>query len=340
MVRKLVVMCSLSVALAALSGPLPAHAAPFSDWKTVSGGSSHTCGIRGAGALYCWGFNGSGQLGDGTNAKRLTPKRITAVSDWKVVSAGNAHTCGIRGTGALYCWGSNMEGQLGDGTTAPRLSPKRITAVADWTFVTTGGEENRSYTCAIRGTGALYCWGHNSDGQLGDGTTAQRFSPKRITAVADWKDVTAGGEEDTGIHTCAIRGTGALYCWGNNLNGQLGDGTKTDRLSPKRITAVSDWSTVAAGGEEEHGHTCGIRGTGALYCWGYNGTGELGDGSGLLERLTPKRITAVSDWTDITAGALHTCGIRGTGALYCWGFNLHGPVGDGTEDPRSTPKRI
>ena len=337
MVRRLIATCSLSVALAALSGAPPAHAVPFSDWQTVSAGSNHTCGIR-AGMLFCWGLNLFGQLGDGTNVKRLTPKRITAVSDWKSVTAGSGHTCAIRGTGALYCWGDNEKGQLGDGTVAPRISPKRITAVSDWKFVTSGGEENRSYTCAIRGTGALYCWGDNSSGQLGDGTKTQRFSPKRITAVADWTTIAAGGEE-IAIHTCAIRGAGALYCWGDNFNGQLGDGTQTDHLSPKRITAVDDWTSVAAGGEEENSHTCAIRGTGALYCWGYNGTGELGDGTG-IQRLSPKRITAVSDWNDITAGALHTCGVRGTGALYCWGGNHVNQLGDGTDTGRLSPVRI
>ncbi len=98
----------------------------MSDWSDITAGALHTCGIRGTGALYCWGGNLVFQLGDGTPTNRLSPKRITAVADWNLVAAGEYHSCAIRGTGALYCWGHNLHGKLGDGTEDNRSTPTRV----------------------------------------------------------------------------------------------------------------------------------------------------------------------------------------------------------------------
>lgn len=192
-------------------------------------------------------------------------------------------------------------------------------------------DPSTDHTCAVTDAGALYCWGHNADGQLGLGTTANSPSAVRVGAASDWIGVSAGGA------TCAIRGgsngAGYMYCWGSNAAGQLGDGTTVGRLEPTRVGVYADWSLVSVG----LANACGLR-AGALYCWGENSRGQVGDGT-TEKRLIPTRIGSAADWTSVAAAAGFACGIR-SGALYCWGQNGSGQLGDGTTDDRAVPTRV
>jgi len=166
----------------ALAGIAPAQAA--TDWKTVSAGGTHSCGIRGTGALYCWGYNGAGQLGTnntGTNA--AYPVRVGSGTDWKSVFAGGNHTCAIRSTGLLYCWGYNGQGQVGTNNTGTNAAtPKRVGTGTNWKSVSTGD----NHTCATRSTGLLYCWGYNDTGELGtNNTPTHAATPKRVSLIDD-----------------------------------------------------------------------------------------------------------------------------------------------------------
>jgi alpha-tubulin suppressor-like RCC1 family protein len=329
--------------------PVPAARNP--NWIMVDAGRFHACGIDVDHALFCWGDDLGGEIGDGAanpSVPRTNPTRVGTASDWTDVSAGGfggafpleeqlppGHTCGIRAGGALYCWGNNANGQLGDGTLTNRSAPTRIGGASDWTRVSTGG----FHTCGIRSGGALYCWGDNTQGQLGDGTNTSSTFPMRVGIATDWTLVSAGFS----AHTCGIRSDGALYCWGDNTDGQLGDNTTTDRTIPTQVGTATDWMLVSAGGAGTYyigfgfgvatGFTCGTRAGGALYCWGENGLGQLGDGT-MTNRSTPTRIGGATDWKDISLGAVHSCGIRAGGALYCWGSNI---LGDGTTTDSTIP---
>ena len=195
--------------------------------------------------------------------------------------------------------------------------------------ITTG----RNHTCALLSTGAAICWGSNLNGQLGDGTTANRLTPTEVIGLSS--DVTAisGGRE----HTCALLATGAVTCWGWNEYGQLGDGTTANRLTPTAVTGLdSDVTAITAG----HNHTCALLATDAVHCWGYNGYGQLGDGT-TANRLTPTAVTGLdSGVTAISASRFHTCALLATGALTCWGWNGYGQLGDGTTANRLTPTAV
>ena len=211
--------------------PSPVQIGTDGDWASVSAGTSYMVAIRTDGTLWAWGNNQMGQLGDGTQiSRRTSPIQVGTANDWASVSAGTSHTVAIRTDGSLWAWGRNHNGQLGDGTTFSRRSPVQIGTANDWASVSAGG----AHTVAIRTDGTLWAWGWNGNGQLGDGTGGyrdnRRASPVQIGTANDWASVSANGS-----HTVAIRADGTLWAWGNNGNGQLGDGMTSNRLSPARV---------------------------------------------------------------------------------------------------------
>ena len=303
----------------------------FSAQASITAGRNHTCALLSTGAVKCWGSNSNGQLGDGTTANRLTPTAVTGLpSDVTAITTGRNHTCALLATDAVECWGYNPDGRLGDGSTIDRLTPTPVTGLSSDVTAITGGTR---HTCALLATGAVTCWGDNNVGQLGDNTTNDRHTPTPVTGLpSDVTAITAGTE-----HTCALLATGAVHCWGNNASGQLGDNTTANQLTPTPVTGLSsDVTAISAG----HFHTCALLTTGAVHCWGYNGNGQLGDGT-TNDRHAPTPVTGLSSGvTAITAETFHTCALLTTGAVHCWGYNGYGQLGDGTTIHRKTPTPV
>jgi alpha-tubulin suppressor-like RCC1 family protein/pimeloyl-ACP methyl ester carboxylesterase len=293
----------------------------------ISAGNGYTCAISNN-ALYCWGRNSSGRLGDGTTTDKATPTLVSGVSGVQSVSAGSGHTCALVTGGQLYCWGDNYFGQLGDGTTTNKATPTLVSGVSGVQSVSAGF----GHTCALVTGGQLYCWGENWYGQLGDGTSGignYKATPTLVSGVSGVQSVSAGDE-----HTCALVTGGQLYCWGDNGFGQLGDGTTTYKATPTLVSGVSGVQSVSAG----FGHTCALVTGGQLYCWGWNNHGQLGDGS-TTHRSTPTLVSGVSGVQSVSAGDEHTCALVTGGQLYCWGENFYGQLGDGTTT-KATPTLV
>jgi alpha-tubulin suppressor-like RCC1 family protein len=303
----------------------------FSAQASITAGRNHTCALLSTGAVKCWGSNSNGQLGDGTTTDRKTPTDVSGLSSGvTAITTGRNHTCALRATGAVECWGYNFEGRLGDGTTTDRKTPTDVSGLSSGVTAITAGTR---HTCALLGTGAVTCWGDNSVGQLGNGTTTDQLTPTAVTGLSsDVTAITAGTE-----HTCALLATGAVHCWGNNASGQLGNGNTTDQLTPTPVTGLSSDGTAISAG---HHHTCALLATGAAHCWGYNAYGQLGNNS-TANRLTPTAVTGLSGGvTAITAETFHTCALLATGAVECWGYNGYGQLGDNTTSNRLTPTAV
>ncbi len=180
---------------------------------------------RTSGIVACWGSNENGELGDGGSHDRLVPTDVAGLSDVADVAAGLFHTCARRTSESIACWGLNTSGELGTGDVDMHRAPAGVAYLDNATSISTGAD---GFTCALRRSGRVMCWGTNDDGELGDGTrTTAYYAPVTVDVLTDVVEITAGG-----THTCARRSAGTIACWGANGAGQLGDGTETGRLTP------------------------------------------------------------------------------------------------------------
>ena len=294
----------------------------------VAPGERHTCARATNNAIYCWGRNVFGQLGMGLTSQTpsLVPVKVTGGLSFKAVHTGGNHTCGIAHDDRGYCWGAGAEGQLGNGSAADRASPVEIAGGHRW--ATLGPLEDA--TCGITTLGATYCWGENPDGQLGDGTTVPKSSPQLVSGNHTFTSIGRfGGNADD--HKCAIETNGSLWCWGDNLFGQIGDGTSgIDKLIP---TLVGSGYKFSAQGD---GASCAITVTGISQCWGENTTGRIGDGT-VVSKSVPTPVTTTQTFVAIGVGQLHVCAMNTDGVAFCWGSNLKGLLGDGLSISRPLP---
>jgi alpha-tubulin suppressor-like RCC1 family protein len=296
--------------------------------KALTVNGAHTCAVTVSGGVKCWGYNGYGQLGDGTTAQRRTPVDVSGLSSGvKAVAAGTFHTCAIAANGGIKCWGNNVYGQLGDGTTYGHTAPVDVSGlISGVTALAAGG----AFTCAVTANGGIKCWGANSEGELGDGTTTQRNVPMDMSIFSDGVIALVAG----GHHTCALTASGGVKCWGYNQYGQLGDSTTAQRSTPVDVNGLTSGVTALTAGWL---YTCAVIASGGVKCWGDNQYGQLGDGT-TTPRHAPVGVNGLtSGVTALTAGNAHTCAVTSSGGVKCWGRNSSGQLGDGTTTQRSEP---
>ena len=322
----------------------------------VSLGSYHSYALTSSGRRFMWGENYYGQSGDGTRYTKyfdFAPTEITnqfsldSGDQIIQVSLGLEHSSALTSSGRFFMWGRNSSGQLGDGTTTDHLVPTEITS----RFSLASGDKiirvslGASHSSALTSNGRLFMWGKNSHGQLGDGTTTDQLVPTEITSrfslVSDDKiiQVSLGG-----LHSSALTSSGRLFMWGRNENAALGDGTTTDQLVPTEITSrfilVSDDKIIQVylGAH----HSSALTSSGRLFMWGWNFSGQLGDGT-TTDQLVPTEITRrfslVSDdkIIQVSLGGLHSSALTSSGRLFMWGSNRDNVLGGGITIYRNTP---
>ncbi|HSA55511.1 MAG TPA: Ig-like domain-containing protein [Gemmatimonadaceae bacterium] len=314
-------------------------------FRTISAGQNLTCGVTIAGEGYCWGSSDRGQVGDGGLGNRTAPSRVVGVPTFSSIQAGRAHSCGLATTGIVYCWGWGSNGESGSGAlVATQVAPdsvhggRRFTALA-----------GAAHTiCAIATTGEPYCWGRNNTGQVGDGTTTctslsascfdERALPTRVVTGDSFAGIGANARIVNGFGggtSCGVATSSEGYCWGQNTNGQIGDGSTGVRLVPTLVSGNHSWRSIAVGSAT----TCGVTTAGVGLCWGFNGTGSVGDGT-TVHRLIPTAVTGGLTLSTISVGYDHACAVTSIGDVYCWGANPNGELGDGTTSGRAVPGRV
>jgi alpha-tubulin suppressor-like RCC1 family protein len=322
----------------------------------VTGGIDHSCALSRAGGVECWGYNGHDELGtgNGDNGNSARPVGVSGLSAGvTAISAGVRHSCALTSAGGVKCWGANYGGALGDGTTSRHYEPVDVVGLSAGIEAVAAGYDA---SCALTNAGGVKCWGSNSLGQLGDGTTVDRLTPVDVVGLSSGVTAIAAG----GVHGCALKSAGGVECWGADygttpvgiagLSGVTAitaggpicaltraGGVKClggDPWTPIDVPALSTGVTAIAA---DAGHACALTGAGGVKCWGLNDHGQLGDG-GMNDRPTPVDVSGLSRGvTAIAAGAFHSCAVLETGGVRCWGANGVGQLGDGTYHRRLTP---
>ena len=310
------------------------------DFTQLSAGGAHTCGIVDS-QLYCWGSNANGQLGIGSTVDSLAPALVSGLVGKTVssVSAGASHTCAIADDKA-YCWGLNTNGQLGDGTTVQKTSPQLIPNQDGYTV--TAVSAGAAHSCGIGG-GVVYCWGLNTNGQLGNGNNTQQLIPTQVANTGVFTNGSATRVSAGSSHTCAVSGSRA-YCWGLNSSGQLGNGLTNQSTTAVAVSTASGQLLTHAVADVTAGasHSCVIA-EGKAYCWGRSSNGQLGNGSTSPINTTPMAVYTGGLFsgtvTALSAGNAHTCAVAGGGA-FCWGINTNGQLGDASTNQAVNPVAV
>jgi alpha-tubulin suppressor-like RCC1 family protein len=291
-----------------------------------------TCGLKTDRKAYCWGNNGWGTLGDGTNkAYSAMPVAVAGNNTFLSLTAGADHACGITTTNALVCWGHNDWGQFGVGNTQ---SP-------DLPVVAAGGMQFRAVmastaaSCGVTMSGAAYCWGSNGAGQIGDGEripygNVYKTTPSLVVGGHTFESITGGQG-----YACALATSKQAYCWGIN-GGRFGNGNTTDSSSPVAVAGGHQFTQISSG----YGHSCGVTTGNDVACWGGNGNGQIGTASQTLRvpYLIPNLKAAEVAASGIGTGAgSHSCAIsKDRLTVLCWGRNDVGQLGNGSTTPVAT----
>ena len=336
----------------------------------VSTGLNHSCAVDTDGTLWCWGSNYRAQLGIGSIDPVFgngvdSPIQVGSDTDWRSVTAAGVTTCAIKTDDSLYCWGFNIYGAVGNGSTTTQTSPVLIGSG----YQSVSGFS--THNCGIKVDGSLFCWGYNPYGGIGDGTSNNsRLSPVQVGSDTDWSQVSAGSN-----YTCALKSSGAIYCWGHNSFGQIGTLTGLGASgpgvhTPSQVGSDTDWTAVGAGLSTP----CATKADGSLYCWGQNRKGELGGGVGdnnphptptpfvdvpepapvepdpVIEDepvalslpffgVQSARAAGSVTWNDVRPSA-HSCATTSDDRIYCWGDGAAGALGQGNTASSKAPLQV
>lgn len=246
---------------------------------------------------------------------------------WNELSAGEEFTIGIANNGTLWGWGLNSSGQLGDGTTIDKWQNlNQSSTETTWIAIATGFQ----HSLGIKSNGTLWAWGNPSFGKLGLGPNLNLVTtPTQVGTDTNWTQVAAGNNT-----SFAIKSDGTLWGWGNNEQGQIGDGTYENRNVPTQIGSATNWVKVKSGTN----HTLGLKSNTVLFAWGSDNTGQLGIGAS--NNFSPTPIEIGSDFIDISCGINASIGIKSNGTLWSWGANSYGQLGLGTNTTQQVPTQV
>jgi Regulator of Chromosome Condensation (RCC1) repeat protein/regulator of chromosome condensation (RCC1) repeat-containing protein len=290
---------------------------------SISASIYHTCAVDSTGAAKCWGDNLFGALGNGSTAETVGPVGVLGLSTGALaVTANSSGGCAVTEAGAVKCWGmlltSNMMGEI-------HPAPVDMPGLSSGVHAVTG------YTCALTSAGGVKCLGFNSLGELGDNSTTYSVAPVDVVGLSSGVLAISSSEQ----HTCAITSAGGVKCWGQNENGQLGDGTVSNRAVPVDVVGLSSGVLAISAGTAR---TCAVTSVGAVKCWGRSDfLREVGDGATTFSAV-PLDVTGLASGVlAVDAGQDHSCAVTTAGAVKCWGFNSNGELGNGTRTESVAP---
>jgi alpha-tubulin suppressor-like RCC1 family protein len=331
----------------------------------VAAGGQRSFKLSSNGALWAWGGNGNGALGDGTAIARPAPVQINSLSGVVRVSAGALHTLALKGDGTLWAWGWNGFGQLGDRTLTDRSLPVPVTGLSGVVAVSTGV----NHCLALRDDGTVWAWGWNINGQVSNESTTQWITePMKVRGLSGvvalaggynyslalkndgtvwrWGRGNAAPVPVSGLsgvvaiaggyqHSLALKGDGSVWAWGTNTEGQLGDGTTLQRDTPAPVSGLANVVALAASSI----HSVALKDDGTVWAWGWNASGQLGDGT-TTARRTPVKVSGLKFVVAVAAAPDHSVAVKSDGVVVAWGSNYSGQMGNGTMGYYENPVQV
>ena len=324
--------------------------------SAISVGSTHSLALKNDGTVWGWGRNGAGQLGDNTTTQRLTPVQVKGpggtgyLTGISAISAESTSSLALKNDGTVWGWGANGVGQLGDNTTTDRYTPIQVLGpggtgyLTDITVITVGWY----HSLALKDDGTVWTWGINTYGQLGDNTTNQRLTPVQVLGPEGvgflvGVDAISGSE----YYSMALKDDGSVWSWGNNVYGNLGDNTTTQRSTPVQVlgpggTGYLTGITEIGNGES---HSLALKNDGTVWAWGSGSYGKLGNNSSSTQR-TPIQVLDsaaagnINNITSVAAGRWYSLALKNDSTVYAWGYNSSGQLGTGDTNSRSVPNSV
>ncbi|MBU1240570.1 hypothetical protein KKF84_11615 [Myxococcota bacterium] len=312
----------------------------------ISGGGYHFCAIDSEGSTYCWGYNSSYQLGDGTTEESNRPVRVNTTQQFVQITAGEIHTCALNDVGQAFCWGDNSVGQLGDGTIIQSQTPFAVNMNGLGGALFTQISASHAHTCAVDTLNRVWCWGLNTSGELGDGTTSGSTLPVQVSGLMASPMVLATTK--TGVTCVSFSNTpsGATKCWGADGFGQLGTGGNgvfsTTPISIQWGGGIINEPQLLflAIGQQ---HVIGIDHNGIPWAWGSQPYGQFGDSTLDSSDIPINTLTSGIDdppYSHVTSGMYFSCMLDHSGAAWCWGLNDQGMHGNGTVVNSNVPVAV
>ena len=306
-------------------------------------GNDHSCAIEVVnGAVRCWGDNSKGQLGNGSispSSVAVTVGGVAGSIGARGIGAGDGLACARRGNGTVSCWGADGNGQLGNGqvtsTNSPNPNPQTISGLNDAMLLSVG----TFHSCVLQSSGQVSCWGSNQGGAITSNLVNSYPSPTTVPGISNATAISGAGD-----HTCAVLVDGTLRCWGANYDGQLGNSTVGIGAIFVSPVAVVDASLNPVSGvvmvSAAHLHSCALIVDGTVFCWGDNGSQELGDGGLEAFTSTPVKVVGLNNITAISAGDGYTCALSAFGGVSCWGGGSYGELGDSMNSTQPFPDAV
>jgi len=295
----------------------------------IEAGSSHTIALK-SGNVWTWGGSLRGQVGYPSLSTRNPPTQLSTISNVIIISSGSKHNIAVKSDGTVKAWGDNYYGQLGSGGSnnfvdhpvSVLYGPSNVIGVA------TGNE----HSIILTSDGAVWAWGRNDVGQVGDGTTTIRQYPTKINGIADVADI-AGGSD----HSIALKNDGTVWTWGWNVQGQLGLGTSDSYAHPvpEQVNGLTHIIAIDGG----FSHTIALKNDGTVWAWGSNSQGELGDNT-TVNRFEPGQVHGLTNVVAVASGSSFNIALKNDGTVWTWGLNGRGQLGDGTTINRLEPVQV
>ncbi|MBI4945196.1 MAG: T9SS type A sorting domain-containing protein [Bacteroidetes bacterium] len=297
--------------------PVPVQVTSLAGITSIAGGGYHSLALKNDSTVWTWGYNSYGELGNGTNTDSNVPVQVSSLTGITAIAGGMFHSFVLKNDSTVWAWGKNDVSQLGNGTNTDSNVPIQVSSLTGITAIAGG----MFHSLVLKNDSTVWAWGYNAFGQLGNGNT--NFVSNVPIPISSLTGIIAiaGGSS----HSLALKNDGTIWAWGNNHDGQLGNGTNTDSNVPVPVSSLTDIIAIEGGA----GHTLALKNDGTIWAWGLNLSGQLGNGTNTNSNI-PVQINSLTGIIAVAGGSVHSLALKNDGTVWAWGDNDWGQLGNGT----------